>query len=289
MRVGAHISISGGVHKAVERAAAVGCEAVQIFSGNPRGWKVKVLDREEVLKFKELCRRRDIYPVVIHTPYLINLSSPDEEIYRKSLIAFQDDLGRAELLGAGLFVTHVGYHRGGGIKRGISRMAKALRESLEKFPALKTKVLLENTASAGSSLGHRFELIAEIMEKSGVADRLYLCFDTCHAFVSGYDIAGAEGLERTLEEIEDLIGLKRLLVVHFNDSKHGLASHLDRHEHIGKGRIGMEGMKRIARHGALQDKTFIIETPKKSPTDDLRNLKILKEFRDGGRWHPNIN
>jgi len=280
MRVGAHISISGGVWRAVERAKDVGCEAVQIFSGNPRGWKIKVLSSEEVLKFKKLCRERNIYPVIIHTPYLINLSSPDENIYRKSLKAFQEDLERAELLGAELFVTHVGYHRGQGIERGICRMAKALRESLESFPDLKTKVMLENTASAGSSLGHRFELIAEIMDKSDVADRLYLCFDTCHAFVSGYDVSEEEGLEKTLAEIDGSIGLERLLLVHFNDSKHGLGSHLDRHEHIGRGKIGMEGMRRIARHPALQDKTFIIETPKKSPADDPRNLVLLKQFRD---------
>jgi deoxyribonuclease-4 len=277
--VGAHISISGGVWRAVERAEEVGCEAVQIFSGNPRGWKVKVLAREEVVRFRDLCRERSIYPVILHTPYLINLSSPDEEIYRKSLVAFQNDLERAELLGAELFVTHVGYHRGGGRKRGISRMAGALRESLEKFPGLKTKVMLENTASAGSSLGHKFEFIAEIMERSRVAEHLYLCFDTCHAFVSGYDVAVAEGLKETLAEIERLIGLERLLVVHFNDSKSGLNSHLDRHQHIGRGKIGMEGMKRIARHPALQEKTFIIETPKKSPEDDRRNLGILKSFR----------
>ena len=284
MRIGAHLSITGGVEKAVERAVEVGCEAVQIFSGNPRGWKVKVLAAEEGVRFQDLCRTQEIHPVIIHTPYLINLASPDEEIFRKSLAAFETDLGRAHLLGAEMFVTHVGYHRGEGQEAGIGRMAAALKEALIKAGDTGTKVLLENTASAGSSLGHRFELIAEIMELSGVRDRLYLCLDTCHAFVSGYDLSTAQGLDKTLDKIDRLFGLDRLLLIHFNDSKYGFNSHRDRHEHIGKGKIGLPGMRRIARHAALRDKTFIIETPKKTPEDDPRNLALLKSFR-GDREH----
>ncbi len=279
MRIGAHISISGGVYRAIERAEAVGCEAVQIFSGNPRGWKVRALADEEVLKFKELCREKEIHPVVVHTPYLINLSSPDDNIYRKSLAAFRQDLNRAVLLGADMFVTHVGYHRGEGTERGIARMAEALYESLSSAPRTGTKVLLENTASAGSSLGHKFEYIAEIMERSKVGDRLYLCLDTCHAFVSGYDISRKLGLDKTLAKIDRLIGLDRLPMVHFNDSKYGLGSGRDRHNHIGEGMIGLAGMKRIARHPSLREKTFILETPKKSVEDDPRNIALLKSFR----------
>ncbi len=280
MRVGAHISITGGVEKAVDRAVEVGCEAVQIFSGNPRGWKVKVLAPAEGDRFRALCAERSLHPVVVHTPYLINLASPDEGIYRKSLQAFATDLGRARSLGARMFVTHVGFHRGEGFRAGLERMANALGEALSRSGETGVEVLLENTASAGSSLGHRFEFIAEIMGLSGVADRLYLCLDTCHAFVSGYDVGSAVGLDRTLSEIDRFFGLDRLRLVHFNDSKYGLGSHRDRHEHIGEGEIGLQGMRRIARHPALREKVFIIETPKKTPEDDLRNLALLKSFRD---------
>jgi deoxyribonuclease-4 len=280
VRVGAHISITGGVEKAVDRALEVGCEAVQIFSGNPRGWKVKVLAPDEGSRFRALCAEHSLRPVIVHTPYLINLASPDEEIFRKSLDLFETDLGRARSLGAEMFVTHVGYHRGNGFPAGIERMAGALGEALRRVGDTGVKVLLENTASAGSSLGHRFEFIAEIMDRSGVSERLHLCLDTCHAFVSGYDVSTAAGLDRTLEEIDRFFGLDRLLLVHFNDSKYGFDSHSDRHEHIGEGKIGLDGMRRIARHEALREKTFIIETPKQTPEDDPRNLALLKSFRD---------
>lgn len=261
------------------RAKAAGCEAVQIFSGNPRGWKIKPFDPEELKRFHLLCHQEDIRPVIIHSPYLINLASPDETIYRKSLAAFRTDLERADQLGADGFVIHVGYHRGEGMEAGIRKMADSLKESIDNLPDLKTRILLENTASVGSSLGHRFEYIAEIMDRSGVGEKLYLCFDTCHAYVSGYDIATARGLEETMEEIDRLIGLERLRVVHFNDTKFGLGSRRDRHEHIGQGKIGLAGMRRIAQYPALQDKVFILETPKDTPEADLRNIELLKSFR----------
>lgn len=280
MRIGAHISISGGVAKAVDRAKAAGCEAVQIFSGNPRGWKIVPFDPEAGAEFRRRCREEDIHPVFIHSPYLINLSAPDEEIYEKSLAAFQNDLRRSDLLGADGFVIHVGYHKGEGMEAGMKKMAAALKETLAVLPDLKTTILLENTASAGSSLGHRFEVIAEIMELSGAGEKLGLCFDTCHAFVSGYDVSSKAGLDRTLEEIDRTIGLARLQIVHFNDSKYGLGSRRDRHAHIGEGEIGRAGMRRIARHPLLQDKAFILETPKKTPEDDPRNIALVKSFRD---------
>ena len=279
MRIGAHISIAGGVSKSIGRAKAAGCEAVQIFSGNPRGWKIKPFDPEELKRFHLLCHQEDIRPVIIHSPYLINLAAPDETIYRKSMVAFRNELVRADQLGADGFVIHIGHHLGEGIESGIRKMAGSLRESIDSLPELKTRILLENTAGEGSSLGHRAEYIAEIMELSGVGDKLYLCFDTCHAYVSGYDIATARGLDETMDKIDRLIGLDRLRVVHFNDTKFGLGSRRDRHEHIGEGKIGMAGMKRIARHPALQDKTFILETPKDTPEADLRNIALLKRFR----------
>ncbi len=279
MRIGAHISIAGGVSKSVGRAKAAGCEAVQIFSGNPRGWKVKPFDPEELKMFHLLCQQEDIRPVIVHAPYLINLSAPDETIYRKSMIAFRNELERADQLGADGFVIHVGHHLGEGKEAGIRKMAESLRESIENIPELKTRILLENTAGEGTSLGHRFEYIAEIMERSGVGEKLYLCFDTCHGYAAGYDIATVRGLDETMEEIDRLIGLDRLRVVHFNDTKFGLSTRRDRHEHIGQGKMGLAGMRRIARYPALQDKTFILETPKDTPESDLRNIALLKSFR----------
>jgi deoxyribonuclease IV len=280
MRIGAHISIAGGVAKAVDRAKAAGCEAVQIFSGNPRGWKIVPFDPEAGAEFRRRCREEEIFPVFIHSPYLINLSAPDEEIYRKSLSAFQNDLQRCDLLGADGFVIHVGYHRGEGMEAGMEKMAGALKETLAALPDLQTTILLENTASAGSSLGHRFENIAEIINRAGAGEKLGMCFDTCHAFVSGYDVSSAAGLDQTLEELDRTIGLDRLKIVHFNDSKYGLGSRRDRHAHIGEGEIGRAGMRRIARHPALREKAFILETPKKTPEDDPRNIALVKSFRD---------
>ncbi len=264
----------------MDRAKAVGCETVQIFSGNPRGWKIVPFDPAAGVEFRRRCREEEIYPVFIHSPYLINLSAPDPEIYEKSLAAFRDDLQRSDLLGADGFVIHVGYHRGEGMEAGVAKMAGALRETLAALPDLKTTILLENTASAGSSLGHRFEVIGEIIELSGAGEKLGLCFDTCHAFVSGYDVSTARGLKETLEEIDRQVGLDRLKLVHFNDSKYGLGSRRDRHAHIGEGEIGLAGMRRIARHPALREKAFILETPKKTPEDDPRNIALVKSFRN---------
>ncbi len=280
MRIGAHISIAGGVAKTVDRAKAAGCEAVQIFSGNPRGWKIVPFDPAAAVEFRRRCREEEIYPVFIHSPYLINLSAPDPEIYEKSLAAFRDDLRRSDLLGADGFVIHVGYHRGEGMEAGVAKMADSLRETLSALPDLKTTILLENTASAGSSLGHRFENIAEIITRAGTGEKLGFCFDTCHAFVSGYDVSSAAGLDGTLEEIDRRIGLNRLKLVHFNDSKYGLGSRRDRHQHIGEGEIGRAGMRRIARHPLLRDKALILETPKKTPGDAPRNIALVKSFRD---------
>ncbi len=281
MRAGAHLSISHGLARTVEEAVRLGCDTLQIFSGNPRGWRRKIINPAEAEEFRLLCGRRGLDPVVVHTPYLINLAAVDQETFRKSLRAFAEDLERARLLGAGLFVTHMGYHRGEGMSAGIKKMARSLGELLKDRPPGGPRVLLENTATAGSSLGHSFPVIGEVMEKSGVADRLYLCLDTCHAFVAGYDVASAAGLDRALAEIGEFIGLEKLKLVHFNDSRFGLASGLDRHHHLGRGKIGLSGLRRIVRHRSLRSLPFIIETPKETPDADSRNLKVLRSLAKG--------
>ena len=276
MRAGAHLGISGGFDRAVAEAVSLSCQVLQVFSGNPRGWRRKTVDPAEAARFRRLCALHGLKPVVVHTPYLINLAAPDPVIFRKSLAAFVADLARARLLGADWFVTHMGYHRGGGTEEGVRRMAVALAELLADYPFAGPKVLLENTASAGSSLGHSFSGIGRVMDASGVADRLFLCLDTCHAFVAGYDIASARGLARALKEIDEYIGLEKLKLIHFNDSKFPLGSGLDRHQHLGRGAIGAAGLKRIVRHRLLRDKVFVIETPKDAPQADRHNLEFLR-------------
>lgn len=281
-RIGAHVSISGGMEKALERARAAGCDALQVFVRNPRGWRVAFIPDEELEEFRRRRLASGLAPLVVHCPYLINLSAADPVVFRKSCDSFRDDLRRSRLLGAEAYVIHVGFHLGQGREAGIGKMAQALAGAAGDYPGPLPAILLENTASAGSSLGQRFEEIAEIIEKSRVPDRLGLCLDTCHAFVAGYNLADPEGLEKTLREIDRLIGLKRLELVHFNDSVYGLGSRRDRHAHIGEGAIGAAGMRRILLHPLLADKTFILETPKTTPDADVRNLDLVRAWRAGG-------
>jgi len=265
---------------ALERAEKAGCEALQIFARNPRGWRTVAIKEAEVEAFKRLRAASGLSPLIVHSPYLINLSSPDPEIYRKSLMGFCDDYRRATRLGAEGYVIHVGFHRGKGSRQGIETMAEALGLVLDEISPPAPVVLLENTASSGSALGHRFSNIADILEKADRDERLGFCLDTCHAFVAGYNVAGKIGLEDALDEIDATIGLERLGLVHFNDARHGLGSHRDGHAHIGAGRIGLEGMRRIFLHPRLSGVTWILETPKERPDDDLRNLSLVRLWRN---------
>jgi len=281
-RIGAHMSISGGVSRAIERAEESGCEALKIFARNPRGWRASVIADQEAEAFRQSRAVLKLSPLIIHSPYLINLSAPDADIYRKSLESFRRDLVRADFLGADGYVLHVGFHKGEGIDAGIKKMAESLGQVIGSLPNIAVKIMLENTASAGTSIGHRFDYIARIMELSGFSEKLFLCFDTCHAFVAGHDISSEEGLNETLTEVDRLIGLDRMSVIHFNDSLYPCNSRRDRHAHIGEGMIGEEGMRRILLHPLLDGKTYILETPKKNPEDDMRNLSLVKRWRDEG-------
>ncbi len=277
MRLGVHVSISGEIYEAVERAETLGCETMQIFSRNPRGWQVSRLSESDIEEFKKRRRVSRIWPLVVHIPYLINLASPRKGLYKKSIQAFIEDIKRAERLGAEYFVTHLGSHRGSGEFSGIRRFSKALNIIIEETNP-KIKILLENTAGAGDSLGYNFKQIRDIIAGVKRKELLGLCFDTCHAFVAGYNIAEEEGLEKTVQEIERFLGKDKLKVIHLNDSKEGLGSKIDRHQHIGKGRIGKEGFRIILTHTRLKDLTFILETPKDSPFADRRNLAIVRRL-----------
>jgi len=280
MRIGVHVSIAGKIYESLDRAKALGCNTMQIFSRNPRGWQATKLDESDVLRFKELKEEYDIRPVVIHIPYIINLATPDDALYRKSIDAYIEDVKRADILGAEYFVTHLGSHVGTGEDAGITRFAQALDEVIKKTRP-KTTILLENTAGPGSCIGYAFEHIRRIMEGLSNPGKVGVCLDTAHTFEAGYDIKTKEGLSDTLKRFDKLLGLEMIKVVHFNDSLSPLGSHVDRHQHLGKGKIGLEALGRVMRQPSLKDAAFIMETPKETDKDDKRNIAAAKKMLKG--------
>jgi deoxyribonuclease-4 len=279
MRIGVHVSIAGHIYEAVDRAAALGCNAFQIFSRNPRGWDALGLDPKDAEDFKRRRKENKISAVVVHIPYLINLCSHDDALWRKSVSAYIEDLKRADMLEADYFVTHLGSPKEKGPEYGIERFSKGLIEALNKAKPRLT-ILLENTAGAGDGIGSRFEEIQAIIGKveAKTGSKIGICFDTAHAFEAGFDDKTKEGLEAALKHIDSVIGLDRIKVVHFNDSMSDFESHYDRHWHIGKGKIGAEGLKRIINHPKLKDCAFILETPKETDRDDKMNLAAARKM-----------
>jgi deoxyribonuclease-4 len=277
MRIGLHVSIAGKIYESLDRAKALDCDCMQIFSRNPRGWQSTEFAPSDTAQFRKMKEDLKICPVVVHIPYLINLATPEEELYRKSISAYIDDLKRTDELGAEYFVTHLGSHVGSGEDGGIGRFAKALNEVIDEAEP-KTMILLENTAGSGSMIGYRFEHIKRILDSLDNSENIGVCLDTAHTFESGYDIRTKTGLDSTLKEFNKLIGLERIKVVHFNDSLSSLGSHVDRHQHIGKGNIGLGGLKRIINHPKLKDAAFIMETPKDTDKDDVVNMRAARKM-----------
>ncbi len=272
MLLGCHLSIAGGLERPFDRAEALGINAMQIFSHNARSWRMAELQAGEIRGFRGRWRESELDYIVIHTGYLINLASPREELYRRSIDGLVGELRRAVELGIPQVNTHIGAHVGGGQQWGLARAREGLREILERTENLEVKLLLENTAGEGTALGSRFEELAMLLnEMDHPKGRLGICFDTCHGFAAGYDIASIAGLEATLEDLEDRIGLDRLSLIHLNDSRHPLGSRKDRHEHIGEGKIGLAGFRGIVNHPALRDLPFILETPKLPQESDKLN------------------
>lgn len=279
MSIGVHVSIAGGVSTAVERALDLGCGALQCFGGNPRGWKQKPLADGEAALFREKRGSSGIDTVAIHTSYLINLSSPDEALYEKSLSLFAVELERAQAIGADYLVTHLGSSRGEGTAFAMGRVKRAfetLRGDLSAAP--KVEILFENTAGGGDTTGSDLEVMGEILNSLDRTDMGFgFCFDTCHAFAAGYPLATAKEVEALVSRIKDTVGLERLKLIHLNDSKGKLGSKLDRHEHIGEGMIKTFGP--FLRHPAIRGVPLILETPKTTPEDDPRNLKKVRRLR----------
>lgn len=279
-RIGVHVSIAGKIWESLERAKRLKCNAMQIFSRNPRGWQASELSTADIERFKLLKEAYDIRPVAVHIPYIINLASPDEKLYKKSIIAYMEDLERIDLLGAEYFVTHLGSHVGTGEKGGIARFSRAINDIINSVNP-KATILLENTAGSGSWIGYKFEHIKRIIGAISKPDKVGVCLDTAHTFEAGYDIKTKAGLERTLKDFDRLVGTERIKVIHFNDSISALGSNVDRHQGIGKGMIGLDAMGRIINHPKLKDAAIIMETPKKSDKDDLRNIAVVRKLLKG--------
>jgi deoxyribonuclease-4 len=277
MRLGAHMSISGGIEQAVVRGQEVGCEAMQIFTKNSNQWKAKPLAASEVTAFRDACQAAGIGPVIAHSAYLINLAAPDEALYEKSIQAFLDELQRCELLGIPYLVVHPGAHMGAGEEQGLKRIAAAIDRIHRETLTSQAAIVLEVTAGQGTALASRFEHFAAILDQVEEPDRLGFCLDTCHLLAAGYDFRTRKGYDQMMAAWEDLVGIERIRVIHLNDSKKDLGSRVDRHEHIGQGYIGMQGFEFLLNDRRLAELPMVLETPK-DDNADVRNLATLRHL-----------
>jgi deoxyribonuclease-4 len=266
MRFGMHLALKNGP----ELARALGCQALQVFCGNPRGWRKAPFDPRFLAGFKADLAAAKIAPLIVHATYLINLASPDERLYALSREAFIQELERAAQLGAQYYVIHSGTHKGAGAAAGIQRVAACVRAALARVPQA-PEILLENSAGGGSELGAAFDELAQMVEACQ-STRVGLCFDTCHAFVAGYEIRTPQAAAETVDKLARAAGLERLRCLHVNDSKGARGSRLDRHQHIGRGLIGAAGFRAFFSDRRLWRLPAILETPKDKPNDDLNNL-----------------
>ena len=277
--LGAHQSIAGGLHRAFDRIRAVGGESLQIFTANQRQWRVKPPTAEDIRLFAEKWQACGQMPVASHGSYLINLAAADPVAAAKSIAAFADELGRCLQLGLGFVVLHPGSHLGAGVEAGLEAVARNLDQALEQagVPATGLNVLLETTAGMGTALGSRFAELGWLLGRSRYAHNLGVCIDTCHIFAAGYDLRDPAAYERTMDELEREVGLARVHFVHLNDSKKGLGSRVDRHEHIGRGEIGDEGFRLLLNDPRFAYHPMTLETPKGDDlAEDRENLARLR-------------
>jgi deoxyribonuclease-4 len=277
MRFGFHISIAGGFSKVAERAKVRGCETIQLFSRNPRGWKYDPLDQDEVEQFRSAVRSSGLFPTFLHLPYLPNIASRTSKFYKRSIVSILTDLKRAEQLGAQYLIIHIGHRLESSEDEAIEAVSQGINEVFErvKNPVI---LLLENTAGQGSEIGNTFEQIKKIIDGVNERERMGICLDTAHSFEAGYDLSQKDGIERTLESFDQTIGLKRLHLLHLNDSKTSLGSRKDRHWHIGEGYIGMEGFRYLINHPLLRHLPGIMETPRKDTVEDLKNMEVIRSL-----------
>jgi len=287
-RLGAHMSIGGGLPRAVDRAEAARCQSLQIFTKSAGQWRARPLPDEEVRHFKRRVAETGIYPVIAHNSYLINLAAAAAPLREQSIASLAEEIDRAEALGLYGLVMHPGSYTTGTEQDGLRLITEALRRLLAERPEGKVKILLEHTAGQGTNLGHRFEHLAEIIDGLGATSRVGVCLDTCHLLTAGYDICSPEAYETTFRQFDRIVGMKRLKAFHLNDSKKPCGSRVDRHEHIGKGCIGLEPFRRLLNDRRFRELPMLLETPKLDTPEsrrasdldpwDARNLRTLRRL-----------
>ena len=275
--LGAHMSIGGGVHRAIERSCSIECTAMQMFVKNNMQWFARPLERAEIKAFLSHAQRKQIEAAFAHSSYLINLAATNPQFHANSLRALAEELTRANQLELPFLVLHPGAHLGAGEQAGIEKIVASIDAIWAVIPKVKTKIALETTAGQGSCLGDKFEHLAAIIENVREPERLCVCLDTAHVFEAGYDIGSETGVKKMFKEFDRVVGLDRLAAIHLNDSKTALGSRVDRHEHIGKGKIGLDAFRFIMRDRRFRKIPKVLETPKgKELAEDVENMKTLR-------------
>lgn len=279
LRLGAHMSVAGGLEKAFDRAAQVDSDAVQIFTSNQRQWKGREVTAEMVELFRATQAESGIEPVVSHNSYLINLASPKDDLWEKSIAGHEQELERCEALGIPYVVAHPGAHTGSGREEGIARIVAALDTIHTDLPGYNVVTLLETTAGQGTTIGGDFQDLAEILTQVAAPERVGVCLDTCHIFVAGYDIRDAASYDETMSAFDEIVGVETLRAMHFNDSKGELGSNRDRHDHIGQGEIGVEGFRNFMNDKRLAGLSALLETDKSDDLhEDREALELLRSL-----------
>jgi deoxyribonuclease-4 len=280
LRLGLHTSIAKSLENAAVKAAEAGANTFQIFSASPRMWRASPPTLDSVKLLQRARERFDLFPLIIHDNYLINLASCSEPLRLQSTAAFRGEIERALAIGAEYLVAHPGNCKGHSVEQGIYAVVRSLAEAAQGLDAERLTVLLENTAGSGAALGSRVDELGVMRHFAAELTDLKIgfCIDTCHCLASGYDVSSASGLKQTVAEIDRALGIENVHVIHANDSKTPLGSHVDRHQHIGLGHIGEAGFRRILNHPKLRTKAFILETPVDDEGDELTNMEMLKRL-----------
>jgi deoxyribonuclease-4 len=288
--LGAHMSIRGGVSTSIERARSIQCTAMQIFVKNNMQWFAPPLRREEIHDFLNHVQRGELLSIFAHANYLINLAAVNPQFHVNSLRALAEELIRADQLELPFLVLHPGAHLGAGEEAGLNKVVESIDCVFAALPKIQTRIALETTAGQGSCLGNRFEQLAYVINGVREHERLCVCLDTAHIFAAGYDIRSETSIQRTLREFDRVIGLDRLAAIHLNDSKTGCGSRVDRHEHIGKGRIGLDAFRFIMRSQRFAKIPKVLETPKENDLrEDVVNLKTLRRLAQTSRTGKSVS
>lgn len=281
-RVGLQVSSAGKIYYAIDRAVQLGCDTMQIFSRNPRKFRKGALTKQDISIFRDKIKDTEISPLVVHSPYTLNLATCKNFLHWITTKEFILDMMELDRMGVDYFVTHAGCYKGATEEEGLKRVIRVLKKVLRKTKGTKVRILIENTAGSGTWLGAKFSHFRRILEALDFSDRIGVCLDTAHAWCAGYPLNTKEGLNDLLGEIDREAGIGRLCLIHLNDTRDELGSRKDRHAHLGEGRIGEEGISLLINHPLLRDIPFILETPKDSEEDDVRNINTVRRlYRDG--------